>query len=164
LNGTNGHHTIGNRFDDGTETGSNSGESKPDKSQVYIISSKDSAVTQAMNMRLAAHIRESTKIGSELLPSDLAYTLAERRSRFPWATAVRARSLAELANRLGEPERKVSRAMRNPRLGFVFTGQGAQWHAMGRELTGAYPVFGAAIRRADQILKEYGAIWSLEGR
>ena len=50
-----------------------------------------------------------------------------------------------------------------PRIGFVFNGQGAQWHAMGRELIAAYPVFGSAILRADQMLKEYGATWSLHG-
>ncbi|KAL2167896.1 hypothetical protein VTG60DRAFT_683 [Thermothelomyces hinnuleus] len=37
----------------------------------------------------------------------------------------------------------------------------AQWYAMGRELITAYPVFGAAVHRAGQILKDFGASWSL---
>jgi acyl transferase domain-containing protein/NADPH:quinone reductase-like Zn-dependent oxidoreductase len=43
----------------------------------------------------------------------------------------------------------------------VFTGQGAQWYAMGRELITTYPVFGASIKEADAILKDLGADWSL---
>lgn len=50
-------------------------------------------------------------------------------------------------------------------LGFVFTGQGAQWHAMGRELYhrhhGGYPVYKAALERADRCLRRLGAAWSL---
>lgn len=48
-------------------------------------------------------------------------------------------------------------------LGFVFTGQGAQWHAMGRELYGqhGYAVYKSALERADRCLHKLGAQWSL---
>ena len=116
-----------------------------------------------MNRNIAAYIRESIASGREPLPIDLAFTLAERRSLFNWVTAVRAKSLTELADRLEEPERKASRGARRPRLGFVFNGQGAQWYGMGRELINAYPVFRSAVLEAGRILKEYGATWSLHG-
>lgn len=133
-------------------------------SRVYIFSSKDWTGTQAGSKRFAAYIRQSIASHNEPLPADLAYTLAERRSRFPWAVAVKARSLAELADRLEEPQPKATRAMRTtPRIGFVFNGQGSQWYAMGRELIAAYPVFDSAIWPADQTLKKYGATWSLHG-
>lgn len=132
-------------------------------SHVYIVSSKDSTATQRISKRLAAYIRQSTLDGKEPTPADLAYTLAERRSRFPHALAVKARSLEELVERLEDPKLKATRATRNPRIGFVFNGQGAQWYAMGRELITAYPIFGSAIQQADQMLREYGATWSLNG-
>ena len=75
--------------------------------------------------------------------------------------AIPATTVSELADRLQEPARKPSHSSKRPRLGFVSNGQGAQWHAMGRELIPAYPVFGQAIHSADEILKEYGAPWSL---
>lgn len=116
-----------------------------------------------MVTKLAAHIRESLASGQTMSPGDLAYTLAERRSVFSWMVAVHARSLEELCGRLESPETSASHSMRSTRLGFVFNGQGAQWHAMGRELIHAYPVFSSSIREADRILKEYGATWSLYG-
>lgn len=92
---------------------------------------------------------------------DLAYTLAERRTRHPWVTAVRGRSIEALSESLKEPNRKASFSHKTPRVGFVFNGQGAQWHAMGRELITAYPVFARAISAAGEVLRGYGASWSL---
>ena len=43
----------------------------------------------------------------------------------------------------------------------VFTGQGAQWHAVGRELIMAYPPFKASLEEDEIYLKELGADWSL---
>jgi acyl transferase domain-containing protein len=130
---------------------------------VYILSSKDSATTQTMARNLATYLHGSMASGGNLSQAALAYTLAERRSRFPWVAAVRANSLEELAHRLEEPALRTLHASKKPRLGFVFNGQGAQWYAMGRELIAAYPVFSDAIQRADQILRDYGATWSLYG-
>jgi acyl transferase domain-containing protein/NADPH:quinone reductase-like Zn-dependent oxidoreductase len=39
-----------------------------------------------------------------------------------------------------------------PRLGFVFTGQGAQWWAMGRQLLDMSPLFRQSLERCDSIL------------
>ncbi|KFY24016.1 hypothetical protein V491_02322 [Pseudogymnoascus sp. VKM F-3775] len=131
------------------------------KSRVYIFSAKDSLACKTTTKKFAVYLRTLIESAQDQCPGDLAYTLAERRSLFSWLVAVRARSLADLADRLEQPTLKGSRTTKQPRLGFVFNGQGAQWHAMGRELIQAYPVFNNAIREADGILKVYGATWSL---
>lgn len=152
TNGINGHATYQN----GTQ-GSNG-------SRVYILSAKDSGACKEMMNNVAEFLRQSIQEGNEPSPTDLAYTLAERRSRFPWAVAVRASNLEELAERLEQPTAKAPlHAARGPRLGFVFNGQGAQWYAMGRELITAYSIFGDSIRKADRVLRDYGAAWSLHG-
>lgn len=53
------------------------------------------------------------------------------------------------------------RAVNEPRIGFIFTGQGAQWHAMGKELMDAYPVFSSTMKRIDECLADLGATFSL---
>ncbi|KAH6660300.1 polyketide synthase [Truncatella angustata] len=136
-------------------------QQKDSYSRIYIVSAKDSSSAQQMNKNLAKYIQKSLTQEPPLSPIDLAFTLAERKSRFPWATALRANDLAGLADRLDESDRKALRAMNKPRLGFVFNGQGAQWYAMGRELIERYPVFRRSLAVADKILKGYGATWSL---
>jgi acyl transferase domain-containing protein len=137
------------------------------RSLIYILSSKDAEVTKTMAKKLGSYLHEAILPGAReelLLPADLAYTLAERRSRLPWAIAVRSSSLDDLAKKLDEENARPTRAAQSPqRVGIVFNGQGAQWHAMGRELINAYPVFCSAVQRATKVLKDYGAYWSLEG-
>lgn len=160
--------TISNTYTNGANGTDGSDQEDCSRSLIYVVSSKDPVVSQTMGERLASYIRGVTPPSGEheeaLRPSDLAYTLAQRRSRFAWATAVRANNLADLANKLEDGSRKATCAMRNPpRIGMVFNGQGAQWHAMGRELMSAYPVFSSAVHQATKILQEYGADWSLKG-
>ena len=42
----------------------------------------------------------------------------------------------------------------------IFTGQSAQWHAMGWELLSAYPVFCHTIEEVDECIRSMGASWS----
>lgn len=93
--------------------------------------------------------------------NDLAYTLGERRSAFPWVAATSASSTTELVRLIDAGKMKPKRRNDPPKLGFVFTGQGAQWWAMGRELIHAYPVFRETLYEADGYLREFGATWSL---
>lgn len=117
-----------------------------------------------MAKNLALYIRQSKLDNLEPCAADLAYTLLNRRSRLSWTVAIRARDLEELAEYLEQPTLKpIHATIQRPHLGFVFNGQGAQWYAMGRELMTAYPVFGASIAKAGEILKRYGASWSLYG-
>ncbi|KAF7554507.1 hypothetical protein G7Z17_g2865 [Cylindrodendrum hubeiense] len=162
--GTNGHAIMegppkmpvrSKTLDDNTEVHDH------DHPLVFVISAKDSTVCQNMASNLSTHIRQSLEAGNQPSLADLAYTLAARRSRLPWVKAVRATTLEELADRLEDVNPKPSHATRRPRIGFVFNGQGAQWYAMGRELIATYPVFSSAIKAANEILKDYGATWSL---
>ncbi|KAK7700142.1 Type I Iterative PKS [Diaporthe eres] len=86
---------------------------------------------------------------------DLAFTLSERRSHLQWKTHFIASSLEELqtalvADNTTLPTRPSSR---KPRLGFVFTGQGAQWARMGMDLM-QYPVFRDSVEAADRFLQD----------
>ncbi|KAK1724875.1 beta-ketoacyl synthase domain-containing protein [Colletotrichum acutatum] len=91
---------------------------------------------------------------------DLSYTLACRRTRHSWRTFSIASSPAQLEKSLEGNAATPIRAKTNPRLAFVFTGQGAQWATMGMDLL-AYRAFQESLLAADRYLNDLGCNWSL---
>lgn len=112
---------------------------------------------------MAEHLRGLTLDDERAYMRHLAFTLGQRRSELSWKAAYLASSKKELIEELEKGQGTPQQATGQPRLGFVFTGQGAQWYAMGRELVEGYPVFKAALLEADQCLKDFGAEWSILG-
>ncbi|VUC25637.1 unnamed protein product [Clonostachys rosea] len=132
-------------------------------SHLFVVSAKDPVAATGMANKLAEFIRETTEKGSNILPADLAYTLSERRALLPYVIALSAPTLGDLAEQLASPATKPMQVSQKPTIGFVFNGQGAQWHAMGRELIATYQVFRDSIEMADKELNSFGASWSLIG-
>lgn len=93
---------------------------------------------------------------------DLASTLGAKRSRLAWKTFVAASSTDELLRSLEDKisEMPAVRSTGKPRVGFIFTGQGAQWAKMGIELL-QYRVFRESTERADIYTRTaLGCTWS----
>jgi pimaricinolide synthase PimS2 len=97
---------------------------------------------------------------------DLLYTASVRRSHLPHRLAAVARSasgfIPQLRSFLADqthaglsylPEGPLAR----PQLVFVYSGQGGQWTAMGRELLADEPVFRQRIEECDRLLPDCGA-------
>ena len=92
---------------------------------------------------------------------DLAFTLSQKRDQLPWKSYAIGSSLDELVEQLKEDNLpRPVKPQEAPKVGYVFTGQGSQWFAMGRELL-AYPQFKANLEAADEYYKSIGASWSL---
>ncbi|KAG0160284.1 hypothetical protein PDIDSM_7811 [Penicillium digitatum] len=123
--------------------------------KIFVLSGKDEGSTKGLMDRLLKHLK-----GHDLSLPALAYTLGQRRSRFPYTVAFSAASTDELSINLADQTLRPSYAAGAARIGFVFTGQGAQWHAMGQELTEKYPVFRQALHDAEKIFQEFGSPWS----
>ena len=95
---------------------------------------------------------------------NLAYTMGIKRSSLPWKSFIVAESVQQLGetllNSLSTPIRSSNK---KPKIGFIFTGQGAQTNTMGRELM-LYSVFEASLQAADLYFKEeFACPWSLLG-
>ncbi|MCJ1389265.1 hypothetical protein MMC18_002121 [Xylographa bjoerkii] len=91
---------------------------------------------------------------------DLAYTLSTKRSSLPWKSFVVASSIESLQLSLKSGLSKPIRSSHKPKLGFVFTGQGAQWFAMGRELL-KHPGFHRSLVDAESYFQTLGCEWLL---
>ncbi|KAJ5548829.1 hypothetical protein N7513_006063 [Penicillium frequentans] len=164
-------HTVNNEITNGNgnghvhENGTSNGngyETAKHRSRIFILSAKDELTCRAMASNLKDYLeRLNVASGEEVkFLYDLSHTLGQRRSRFHWVMTYVAESVSSLITALGNEKSKPTRNNSDrPRLGFVFTGQGAQWYAMGRELLEAYPVFKASMLEAEGYLKEFGADW-----
>ncbi|KAH7149618.1 polyketide synthase [Dactylonectria estremocensis] len=96
------------------------------------------------------------KDGNDASIEDLAYSLATRRTMHQQRSFVVAEDSAGLVEQLSTPRPAAPwtpTQKTTPRLGFIFTGQGAQWHAMGRQLIEQCPHFRQSIQRCDTVLK-----------
>lgn len=107
----------------------------------------------------------------EVTPSlqDLCYTVSVRRSHHDHRLAVAGSSREELDEGLaaflrGEARSGLSSgraaAGRRKKLVFVFSGQGSQWHGMGKMLLAQEPVFREALEQCDQVMQAY-TDWSV---
>ena len=133
--------------------------------RLFVLSTHDrnglSRQRESLRAYLQAHRTEDPQTENRLL-RDLAFTLSEKRSRLVWKTYVTASSLDELSSALQTKDSEVPtfRSSTTPRIGFIFTGQGAQWARMGVELN-KYPVFRTSIEKSDLYLRSaFGCSWS----
>ena len=148
--------------DGSSSTDTNGYASTTGKKRIFVFSSFDEAGAERFATTYTEHLKQINLAHGEeeTYLDDLSYTLFSKRSTFPWQFSVVTDSLPGL---IGALESKPSpiRVAAEPKLGLVFTGQGAQWHGMGRELL-SYPVFEQSLVAADVYLRGLGCSWSLK--
>jgi len=94
---------------------------------------------------------------------DLAYTLSHRRTRH----FHRAYLVAQDSTNIDQGKLVVGKkGLGAPRIGFVFTGQGAQWPKMGKALLDTFPSGKILIKKLDDVLQSLPdpPSWSLLGQ
>ena len=121
------------------------------KNRVFAFSAFDEHGIRRNATRLADYLQKRGSLNSstesEFLDR-LAFTLSEKRSNFPWKSFLVAKSIQDLSDKLtSDDSLTIIRAGNKPRIGYVFTGQGAQWYKMGRELL-EYPVYRRSMEEA----------------
>ncbi|KAJ5486451.1 hypothetical protein N7530_000751 [Penicillium desertorum] len=134
-----------------------------EKPKVFLLSAFDEDGVKRNAAEFAKYLNRRTtqSVLHDNLLDDLSFTLSKKRSQFPWKSFVMAASVKELAWNLSESNfAKPTRTARVPEVEFVFTGQGAQYQAMGRELM-VYPVFQESVEDASDYIRRLGSPWSL---
>lgn len=182
---TNGH-TLTNGQSNGLTNGSSNGHSKgltnghaatnghtngngttptAAKPKLFVLSSYDQDGIQRTTQQLQTYLSSKSHNDQPDTPSllsNLAYTLSTKRTTHPWKSFAIASSIPDLVASLAScPAASRSSDYANAsRPAFVFTGQGAQWFAMGRGLS-IYGPFRASLAAADATLRALGCAWSL---
>ncbi|PLB52311.1 polyketide synthase [Aspergillus steynii IBT 23096] len=129
-------------------------------SRLLILSGEDEgaigrmvdAYKQYANSTKIPHEKESRFLG------ELAETLSAKRSQLSWRAYSVVDSLAAL-KALHTSISKPVHINRSLALGYIFTGQGAQYYGMGQQLV-RYPVFKNSLQLCDDALRSFGCSWS----
>ena len=162
TNGTNGSaYTNGaaNCIEHGHQIGPSSANHLPVLCPPRKISRSDASSRQFVLLPFSAHNTSSLQANINALSNvitqhslaDTVYTLAARRSKLA-ERAFYVVNRDSIAKELLDDTPKATSTLLDPsHLGFIFTGQGAQWHAMGAALF-EYHIFRSAIEHVDYVL------------
>ncbi|KAL4735276.1 hypothetical protein BDV11DRAFT_173962 [Aspergillus similis] len=131
-----------------------SGNLEDDSVHLLVVSARSA---ECLKQRVRAVADYANNDLSKL--RDLAYTLGERREHL----SHRAFTVAKPNELLDEANFQTGRD-KAPEVTFVFTGQGAQWAGMGKDLLNAFPAARKDIQRLDDALANLsdGPSWSIK--
>jgi acyl transferase domain-containing protein len=168
FGGTNGHVVLETAPFRGQKPSPIAGDDTPERAgqgrKLYVVTANDKLTLSQVMKNIVIYLEQRPEIFQKDLTGNLAYTLGQRRSLLQWRAAIPALNSFELIEAINGEKYIAGKEVEPLRIGFILTGQGAQWHAMGRELYEQYPTFTRSIQRADQCLAENGAEWSLVGK
>ncbi|KAM0430349.1 hypothetical protein ACHAQK_010680 [Fusarium lateritium] len=136
------------------------------KERLFVLSAASEKSGQDLASNVAKYLESKADLAeadADALLSRLAYTLS-RRTVMENRVGVVASDLNDLLEQVTKlsteaiPRGDIQTA---PRIGFVFSGQGAQYPRMGQSLLGTWPSFTASMKRAAECVKACGSSWDL---
>ncbi|KAH6651430.1 hypothetical protein BKA67DRAFT_537308 [Truncatella angustata] len=154
----NGQNGTANIAKNGNGTKSAVPSHMPPIYKPIMIANAQAQTRQLVLLSFSAHSTSSLKLNIEALSdavgqwplADLAWTLAEKRSRLQHRT-FRIVDKDDVSAGLSVDQRLFTSSLQVANVGYVFTGQGAQWHSMGAGML-QYEVFQATIAYLDDVL------------
>ena len=137
---------------------------RPEPPQLALLSASSEQACKKLAANLSRFVIEHPEVEeSSAFCRDLAFTLSKR-SLLPFRVAFTYASLQELLEKLDQVQSgtiPIEKGVSNHKSAFVFTGQGAQWYAMARELIEGCEQFRQSIDRAAMIFRDFGCDWDL---
>ncbi len=154
ISGTNAHVIV----QEAAERTRTAASAEP-RVELLTLSARDPEALRASAAQMAEHLERHA--GDPRALADACFTAQIARSEHPHRIAVRGASGVEIAAQLrawmsGEPAPHVAcngaRDAREPRIAYLFSGQGTQYPGMGKALFDAEPIFRSAILRCSEHL------------
>jgi len=106
--------------------------------KLFVLSARSETSLKLMTENLQKWVSSQSENRSYF--ADLAHTLLNRRTPMQFRFSTAAAAPADLLNSLSQQPR-ITKIITNFYSVFEFTGQGAQWAQMGKELAVSHPVF-----------------------
>ena len=153
FSGTNAHLLV----EEAPEIAANAVVAEEPGQQLFVLSAKDQTALAALARRYANEF--SLRTDDDL--ADICFSASIAKAQHPQRAAVLARSSSELVDRLTALAEgrscegvRTARVTRRdpPRIAFLFTGQGAQYAGMARQLDAQQPAFRTALDRCARVL------------
>ncbi|KAF4989527.1 hypothetical protein FGRMN_9063 [Fusarium graminum] len=149
--GIKGNH---NSFETGSSTQSQADRKSGFEPQLFVYSSHEKSGVQRVVESHLPYLKSRENSDASFLQS-YAYTLGCRRSNFEWKHAVVAKSREDLIAKLESIDSsRIKRTSKNkqPKICFLFCGQGAQFAQMGKDLL-PFEAFRDALEAGSHYLK-----------
>lgn len=169
---TGNHHTSRTVDESQSDSGfssdsSSSGPNSRVEYKLFPFSTQDQVGLQRVSAAYSKFLERKDSEGAwndkyeeDIWLKNLAYTLSERRTRFDFRSFMVAKSASDLQMQLEKGLPKQKRVSKHENVIWVFTGQGAQWPAMGRELL-AHEVFQSSMMKSQAFMESWGCGWDI---
>lgn len=166
----NGHNQNGlsttqteeySHFSNANGRAANSNGHTKSQKRLFALSAFDPKAGEAWAVKLADYVRQRPGVDEAKFLDSLSFTLSNRRTIHSWKSVITAESRQNLISQL-EGSQFVNVSPKT-KLGLVFTGQGAQWCGMGKELIHAFPNFRKSLEQCDSALLRLGASFGVIG-
>lgn len=132
--------------------------------RVVVVSGADETAFRRSASALATYVQECSQIArSHFRVGQLNHTV-NRRTLHQYRAVLTAYDAQDLTFQLldvAELPPAARKQLEGPRPAFVFSGQGAQYYSMGRELILSCPVFVNSLQKAGNVLRQLGCDWDL---
>jgi len=160
--GLKGNHTTSYNGDTDSNFGiSSSGDASGPKAgprpRLFVFSSRDQSGLERLSQAYHQHFFDNEVCDDDL--DSLAYTLWKKRSHLDHRSFAIADSATSLQSGLAKGLTKVGRTVKAHEVAYVFTGQGAQWAGMGREML-ENSIFASSVQKSQTYLDRLGCSWN----
>jgi acyl transferase domain-containing protein len=127
----------------------------PRSAQIVIVTAKSKSALTRNVERISKYLDQNPKTSV----ADLAYTTSARRIQHNWRISVTGSEISQIQNELKsklQNEKLVPILPTPPKVAFLFTGQGSQYAALGKELYENSSVFKDSINEYEKLASIHG--------